>query len=398
MTTASLAKCSGAVAGILLAASATAAQCSEPDKADAAAGAWTTEVTYTADVTGVISGGAARSGRFLDNLDAIVEGDLEQLIGWRGAKVHGYFLNNNGGEPNAAAGTLQGIDNIEVAEQGARVYELWVEQDFGGGRGSLLAGLYDVNSEFYSTAASDLLVAPPFGIGSELAATGPNGPSIFPSTALAARLRLGEADGSYLQIAAVNAEAGSLGDAGVNTDLDHGALYLAEAGWTGPLRIAVGGWRYGEDQEDIRDTVPPGAPAMRTAQGIYLLAEGTLMEREEGFAARGFLRAGASDGDTTDFRGGWQAGLRLDHLFASRPDSAFSVGVHQGLLSAKARANLADGGVNAAAAEQGIEITVADTFGRWTLQPSLQWIDNPGGDRDAEPVVVATIRVSVAVF
>jgi porin len=357
---------------------------------------WTTEITYTADLSSVVSGGRATSSRFLDNLDVIVDGDLNRILGWRGATLHAYLLNNNGGEPNAAAGTLQGIDNIEVAGQGARLYEFWVEQDFGEGAGSLLAGLYDVNSEFYSTAASDLLIAPPFGIGSELAATGPNGPSIFPSTSMAVRLRLGETEGRYLQMAAVNAEAGAMGDTGVDTDLDHGALFLAEAGWTGPMRLAIGGWRYGDKQDDIRDTGPLGDPARTVAQGVYVLAEGTFYEADDGFSARAFLRAGASDGDTTDFRGGWQAGLRLDHLAVSRPDSAFSIGVHRGLMSDKARANLGDGGVMPAEAEQGVEITYADTVGRVTFQPSLQWIDNPGGDRDAEPVVAATFRISVA--
>ena len=359
-------------------------------------GPWTVEAVYTADLATVVSGDRRSSSRFLDNLDIIVEGDLDRLLGWRGAKVHAYLLNNNGGEPNVAAGTLQGIDNIEVAEQGARLYEFWIEQDFGDGRGSLLAGLYDVNSEFYATAASDLLIAPPFGIGSDLAATGPNGPSIFPSTALAARLRLGEAAGRYLQVAAVNADAGSLGDAGIDTDLDQGALYLAEAGWTGPMRLAVGGWRYSQRQDDIRDIGQLGQPVATVAEGVYVLAEGTLYEAEQGLAARAFLRAGASDGDTTDFKGGWQAGLRLDHVAASRPDSAFSFGMHQGLLSDKARANLGDAGVAAASAEQGLEITYADTVGRVTFQPSLQWIDNPGGDRDAEPVLAAIFRVSIA--
>ena len=370
---------------------------SEPCSAQEADSPWSTEITYTADVTGVVSGGPVQAGRFLDNLDVIVDGDLERLIGARGARLHVYLLNNNGGEPNAVAGTLQGIDNIEVADQGARLYELWVEQDFGADRGSVLAGLYDVNSEFYSTSASDLLVAPPFGIGSELAATGPNGPSIFPSTALAARLRLGDYQKTYLQVAAVNASASTLGDVdGIDADFDHGGLFLAEAGWNGPVRLAIGGWRYGERQDDIRDLDPAGDPAASVAQGAYVLAEGEFYSVEDGLSARAFLRAGVSDGDTTDFDGGWQAGLRFDHLLASRPDSALSLGFHQGRLSDKARANARDIGVDPADAEEGIELTAADTFGRLTVQPSVQWIQNAGGDRAADDIVVATLRLSVA--
>lgn len=358
--------------------------------------AWRLQSAYTADVIGVVDGGDTRAGRFLDNLDVSLDGDLERQFGWSGARVHFSLLANGGGEPNAVAGTLQGIDNIEVGAQGVRLYEAWIEQDLADGRASVLAGLYDVNSEFYATEASDLLIAPPFGIGSELAATGPNGPAIFPSTSLAARVRIGATDGLHVQAAAVNARAGTIGDdGGVDTTLDDGILYLAEAGWTGPVRVSVGAWRYGEGQEDIRDVLPGGDPVLSDAQGVYLVAEGTVFEAADARTVRAFLRMGASDGDTTDFKGGWQAGLRLDTVFDSRPDSAFSIGFHQGLLSDKARANALDAGANFGDAEGGIELTYADTFGPFTIQPDLQWIHNPGGDEGRDPILTAGLRVIV---
>jgi porin len=366
----------------------------EPDPSrDDGTPAWSWSSAYTADVIGVVDGADARAGRFLDNLDLALDGDLAKQFGWRGARAHLSLLANGGGEPNAVAGSLQGYDNIEVAAQGVRLYEAWVEQDLAGGAGSVLAGLYDVNSEFYVTGASDLLIAPPFGIGSELAATGPNGPAIFPSTALALRVRLGAADGLRLQAAAVNARAGAFGDeGGIDTTLDEGLLYLAEIGWSGPVRAAVGAWAYGDRQEDIRDLLPGGGPASSLARGAYALAEGVVFEAQDAPTVRAFLRLGVSDGDTTDFRGGWQAGLRLDSVFASRPDSALSLGVHQGLLSDKSRANAADAGTIFADAESGVELTYADTFGRFTIQPDLQLIRHPGGDRDRDPILIAGVR------
>jgi porin len=70
-------------------------------------------LSYTADVMGVVDGGLAQRGRFLDNLDLIADLDLEQLISWRGASAHIDVLNNSGGMPNDDAGALQGVDNIE---------------------------------------------------------------------------------------------------------------------------------------------------------------------------------------------------------------------------------------------------------------------------------------------
>lgn len=358
---------------------------------------WTFTASYTADVVGVDAGARSLEWRALDNLDLVLDVDLERLTGWRGAHVHGAILVNNGGEPNALAGTLQGIDNIEVGDDAVRLFELWIEQGFADDRASLRAGLYDLNSEFYVTDSAGLLISPPFGIGSELASTGPNGPSIFPSTALAARLRVGREDGGYAQVAAFNAQARTLGDPdGIDTDFDDGALFIGETGWNGPTRLAVGTWRYDKSQDDIRALAPDGSPARSTAQGVYALAETDLFKTPSGGTARGFFRIGLSDGDTTDFSGGWQGGFLLNEVWASRPESQFSIGLHEGRLSDKTQANLRDGGDRPASAEQGLEITYSDRIGPLTVQPDLQLIRNAGGLRSADTVVVVGLRVSVA--
>ncbi len=269
--------------------------------------AWTLAATYTADVAGPVSGGVSQAGKFLDNL--LIEGDLDldKALGWTGATAHVSLLNNSGGAPNDIAGTLQGIDNIEVARPRAKIYEAWAQQDFG--RASVRVGIYDLNSEFYTTDAAGQLISPAFGIGSELAATGPNGPSIFPSTALALRFRLTPSDATYVQAAALNANAG---------------------GHRRPRRR--------------RHRVRRRRPA--------------------------------------DRRG--------------RPDSALSFGVAYGGLSTKFQQTLAAGGVSAETSESTLELTYADKVApRLTLQPSVQYVIHPGGDRDADPALVLALRVSI---
>ncbi len=369
-----------------------------PATAAEAGPAWTFEATYTVDAMGPAAGGASRSGRIADNLDLIAELDLGRALGWQGATLHGYLLSNQGGAPNDLAGTLQGIDNIEVARQGVRLYELWVDAPVGE-RGSVLLGLYDINSEFYANEAAGLLISPSFGIGSELAATGPNGPSIFPSTALAVRGAYAF-EGGHLRGAVVNAHAGVPGDPhGLDLDFDDGALFIGEAGLDLALgKLAVGAWRYSDDQDDIREVTSSGGPVRQTAQGAYLLGErvfaGAPGDRRR--TVTGFFRVGVSDGATSPFKGGWQAGVLVEHVFDSRPDSAFSVGVQQGLLSARMRDNLRDGGVDAADAESGIEFTWSDRLtDRITLQPDLQLIFDAGGDRKADAVLIAGLRLTI---
>src|SRR5689334_7913617 len=82
---------------------------------------------YTADLHGVVGGARTHAGRYLDNLDLTADLDLEKAVGWSGGTLHAYVLNNSGGAPNDLAGTLQGVDNIEVATPRLRLFELWLE-------------------------------------------------------------------------------------------------------------------------------------------------------------------------------------------------------------------------------------------------------------------------------
>jgi porin len=377
----------GAAAAALLSAS--------PASADEPAPALTLAAMYTADISGVTSGVRPRAGRYLDNLDLTADLDLEKAVGWRGAVLHAYALNNSGGAPNDIAGTLQGIDNIEVATPRLRLFELWLEQ--GVGQATVRAGLYNLNSEFYANESAALLINPSFGIGSELAATGPNGPSIFPSTSLGVRVNVDLGAGRYARAAVLNAKSGVLGDpGGVDWSFGDGVLTIAEAGMEGPTRVSAGAWRYSKRQDDIRTVSPSGDPVHHHAHGAYVLGEQRMFGSEDGPEGHVFLRVGVSDGATTPFRGGWQAGVLIARPMASRPDSQISLGLQQGILNRKFRDNLRDAGGSPARAESGIELTYSDKLTRRvTLQPDLQWIHHAGGDRQAKDRVIVALRLKI---
>jgi len=366
-----------------------------PAAADDADPALSLGAAYTADISGVARGVRPRAGRYLDNLDLTADLDLEKAAGWRGAVLHAYALNNSGGAPNDVAGTLQGVDNIEVSQPRLRLFELWLEQ--AAGPASVRAGLYNLNSEFYANESAALLLNPSFGIGSELAATGPNGPSIFPSTALGMRINVDLGQGRYARAAVLNAKSGVLGDpGGVDWHFGDGVLTIAEAGTEGPTRVSAGAWRYSHRQDDIRSLTPSGDPVRRRAQGAYVLGEQHLFGSDDGPEGHFFLRVGVSDGATTPFRGGWQAGVLIARPVASRPDSQVSIGVQQGVLNRKFRDNLRDAAGRPSRAESGVEITYSDRITRRiTLQPDLQWIRHAGGERDAKDRIVAALRLKI---
>ncbi len=347
------------------------------------------------DLAQLVSGSGDRKVRALTNVNLTADLDLARLIGLDGTRAHFHVLDNRGGRPNDAAGTLQGVDNIEVPYAGLRLFEAWVERDIGSGGASLRMGLYDVNSEFYANDAAALLIAPPFGIGSELAATGPNGPSIFPSSALAARLYVpvGEA---FVRLGVINARASTLGDrGGVDFSFRDGLLMIAEVGRSeGRLRGNLGVWRYTRNPENWYETAPDGAPLRKPSQGAYAVIEGDLLPEGGARQVTAFLRAGLSDPHTTPFHGGFQAGLLMAPALASRPDSQVSLGTHHAWTSNHFRdAMRADGGNPGN--ETVVELTYSDQIAPWlALQPDVQWVRQPGGDRDVPDAVVGIVRLT----
>lgn len=348
---------------------------------------------YTSDFATTISGGIDRRVRYLDALDLIADVDLDALAGWDGGVAHVDVLNTLGGMPNDGAGTLQGVNNIEVPMQRLRLFEAWIEQRLGSGV-TLRGGLYDLNSEFYANDAAGLLIGPSFGIGTELAATGANGPSIYPSTALAIRLDLSFGGGGYARAAVINAHAGVPGDrGGIDWSFKDGILAIVEGGYAGRGKIGLGAWRYSRRQDDVRRVDGVGNPLRGTAQGAYLLAEYPLRDPARPQAVAIFARLGIADGGTGDFRGGWQAGLLVSHLITGREDSRLSLGVSRAVLSKGFRLNQIDAGIASAKAETQFEITYADRVASFlTIQPDLQLIVDPGADRSAPNAVVASLR------
>lgn len=352
---------------------------------------------YTLDSVAVLRGGADRALRTLDNLDLLLDADLDRLLGWRGATAHIDVLNNAGAWPNASAGTLQGVDNIEAPRDRLRLYEAWVEQKMADDRVSLRVGLYDINSEFYATDTSAPLLGPPYGIGTELAATGVSGPSIFPMTSLAARLDVAVGKAGYMRAAVVGGRSGALTERGVaDFTFPDGVLFIAEGGITAPVRLSLGAWAYSRKVDDLMETDAAGDPVQHRSHGGYVLAEVPLGGGKDGTRVTGFVRGGLSDSHTTPFRGGWQAGLHMSDLFGEDRGEA-AIGVSQALVTGHFRDLLSADGGDPADSETQFEATLTMPVTHFlVVQPDVQLILNPGGVRNAPATVVAGLRLSVS--
>lgn len=355
---------------------------------------------YIVDAVAVARG-TRRGLRYVDLATLTADVDLAEAAGWRGARFVAQGIATTGQTPNDLAGTMQGINNSEVPDNRVKLYQFYLAQSLAADAVMLRAGFIDLNEDFYSNDAAGLLIAPAFGIGSELAATGPNGPAIFPSTALTAEVRIHPTPETYATFALVNAEAGVLGDAGGMAPLlREGALLIGEGGWAGTGKIAVGSWAYTRRQDDIRLRDAAGDPLRQRARGAYVLLEWPIGKKADPDApqpASLFLRAGISDGDTTPYRGGWQAGILVNRPIAARPDGQLSFGVNQAFLSDKYRLNESEAGNPLRGAETGFELTYADTAAPWlTVQADAQYIRNPGRAPGMRDAIVFGLRFTFA--
>ncbi|MDQ7003187.1 MAG: carbohydrate porin, partial [Ghiorsea sp.] len=135
---------------------------------------------------------------YQSNTDLMLTIDAEKAGMWQGGTFFIYGLGNAGANPSDYTGDLQGYTNIEAPNQWI-VHEAWYEQQFADGVISILAGLHDMNSEFYVTDYGSLFLNSSFGIGPDL--TGNVAASIFPKAALGVRIRVNPSENSYVQAA-----------------------------------------------------------------------------------------------------------------------------------------------------------------------------------------------------
>jgi porin len=360
-----------------------------PGETDETHGPMLLQATYTGEVIGNASGGLRRGTRYLDNFDLVFEADMEALVGWNGAQVHVYGLYNNGHSISDLVGDTQAVSNIETGTSALRLYEAWVDQKIGE-HVSLRAGLYDLNSEFDALDAAGLFVSSPHGIGTDFAQSGQNGPSIFPSTSLAARLAVTPAEGWTVRAAVLDGVPGDPAHPGrttVKLGNGDGALLVGEV--EAPLgggKLLLGHWRYTADF-DRND----GNGAGEGNVGTYIRAELPLVERS-GRTVDGFVRLGTASGRYNMFDRFASGGLKFSGWVPGREEDEFGIAFAAAFTSDSWRAAM-----GAAASEVAVEVTYRAQVAPWlAVQPNIHYIRQPSADRAIADALVIGLRAEAS--
>ncbi len=345
------------------------------------------DVVYTGETWRNTKGGIRTGNSYLDNLDVQLSIDGESAWGVPGLTAFAYLLHDNGGTVTEdLVGDAQTISNIE-APDAVRMYELWFDWAFGTGRShSLRFGLYDLNSEFDASETAALFVNSAHGIGTQIGQTGRNGPSIFPVTSLAARLRWQPAADWTMQFAVLDGVPGDPNHPTSNRihlGGDDGWLLVAETGWSrGRWRkLALGGWRYTSHFEPQDRAVEMGVPRrLKGNDGIYALGEVNLWS-SQGAGPRAldaYARFGTADGRINRFDRAWAFGVVATGLLPGRPTDQLGVGVATARNGDSYRRVSVAAGDAVDSHETAIELTYRAQISDWlVLQPIVQHIANP---------------------
>ena len=327
------------------------------------------EAAYTVDL---LAGDGASGIDYVDNLDLTAEariGDTRLFV---------YGLYNNGRDFSGRRYPRGYVaSNIETGVKAVRLYEAWVDQSLAGGRLSVRAGLYDLNSEFDALDASGLFLNPAHGIGTDISQSGVSGPSIFPVTSLALRVSYDLGARTTLRMAVLDGVPGDPAHpkrTAIRLGQGDGALLIAEAerrsgGW----RVIGGYWRYSAPFDGF------GLPGpAKGSQGAYLRGEGLVGGTADGRGTDAFFRLGWADPRFHETNLFASAGLRWRGPLAARADDEAGLALTWTASSPRARTTLAAAGETLSRAEWSFEATYALALTEWlTLQPDVQYFVHP---------------------
>ncbi len=390
--------------------------------------------TYYGDAFGNPSGGVKQGLGYDGRLGAIIDADLEKLAGWSGAKFHASLHLIHGTQFSAVnLQNLAVVSGIE-AMPSARLFNLWIEQKIGNDM-NLRLGQYGAGQEFMVSQTAGLFVNAAFGWPVLPAVDLPSGGPAYPTAALAARLMWAPTDQLTVRAAIFDGDPAGPGTQnpvvrdpyGVSFRVNDPPLLIAEIAYAynqdskapsqeqphqegaGPQRpqrnpvratagglpgtVKVGGWMHAGQFADQRFNTQggllavSGSPLMHAGSvTVYGIIDQMLWRNGER-ELNGFLRVAGTPNDRNVISLYLDAGLAYKGLLDSRPDDLIGIGISYSGVSPQAAAYDCDVVAVTGTAtpirnyEVAIELTyqmqLADT---WSVQPTVQYIVNPGGN------------------
>lgn len=372
-----------------------------PAASNAAPSPFTFTAAYTADLLDDASGGISPGGSYVDllKLSAAYDGANAGHDGLTGL----ISIEHQFGSQFTAqrVGAIQAISASEAQPGTLRLYEAWGQQEVLSGQGGVKVGLIDLNSTFDVQETAALFLNASNGIGPDIGDTGLNGPSDYPTPALAVTSFYRPAEGWTAQVGVFDGVAGDPAHRGdfIALQVD-GALIIGqiEKRFGDTARIEVGAWTYTAEFPSLDNIGPNGVGrSVGGNDGVYGLLEGQLMPKPGGGdgGLAGWIRAGFANGNINPIANYASTGLVYTGLIAGRDKDEIGVSIARAGLGSGARDQGHLEGRRIGAAETNLETTYRYVVSDWlNVQPDLQYVINPHGDVHIPDALVVGLRLS----
>ena len=371
-------------------------------------------VSYDGDAAANLAGGDKRGTSYGGNLQVQIKIDGAQLTATPG--LSGFFdlMWINGGQPSKYVGDAQMVSSI-AAPPALRVYEAWLQYNVADAGFSILAGRYDLNTEFHRLNSANLFLNSSFGTGGAFGASGFAGPSTFPDPSVGVRLGY-KPDANTILRAAVLDGAPPDGMNGSPPPFNEraGLLLVTEAAFltrgstTDPAgnsrprfgqfsglppyddKFAIGAWYYTGDFNDLSEVAANGDPKRHWGEaGAYLVLDRLLATLDQR-RITGFLQLGVADPAVDRFGLYLGAGLTTTGLLPARRDDQAGISAAVARNGSHYVAAQQQDGLPVSGSETAIELTYLAQLASWlAVQPDVQYVIHPNTDpRVANATVV----------
>ena len=344
-----------------------------------------------------------RSGRYPGSYDLELEMDTEKLFRRPGGSFYALAEGSwSEGIDASSVGSIFGVNDDAGGDRSIDVTELWYEQAFLDGNLRFRLGKLDLTGGFACRGCPVAFDANTYAhdeTSQFLNGALVSNPTIpFPDNGLGIIAYLQPVEWWYVSAGVADAEANAR-ETGFNTAF-HGSSDFFSIFETGvvphlssrngrlPGAYRVGLWYDPQPKERF-----DGQGAKRDDVGFYISVDQMVLREnadEEDSQGLGlFARYGTADNDVNEIRCFWSVGAQYQGALPTRDDDMLGLGVAQGRMSHSADFT--------SSRETAYEVYYNAQLAPWlSLTSSVQYILNPGGERDVDDAVLAGVRLQMS--
>ncbi len=361
---------------------------------------------YSSDNQSNLLGGLHQAGAYQHKVELIGAADGEAVVGWPGATLLVHLVHTTGSDIVEGVGAAQATSNLG-SMRATRLHQAWLQQRIFNNRLSLLAGLYDLNSEFYLTPVSSLFLNSSFLVGKDFSQTGA---AAFPFSALGFRVKADFPPYIAVKLAAVDAVPDTrvgkfIPD--IRISKTDGVLLMGEVNFfyhddnasspTGTYSFGV--WHYSAPAHEINRTALSGLHHETNANfGYYATGEqrvfSEVSDPRQGLNI--FARFGFANGHIHRYNFNISGGVTYTGLLARRDSDKVGLALTHANNAVDYQQALRIAGEQFAPGELVVEFTYRAQITSWlVLQPDVQYVLHPGTNPEIKNATIVGSRINI---